>query len=181
MKKYRATKMENGGKTPAPKKKPLPPTTQGESLGRMIKKGDYSGAVKEAGESLMGAPKELLGALKRAAKFQEGGKMKKTITPMKSDTKRYKDAQGRTYVINSQGQKIFDGVPVKKPSTAKASPAAAKATTVKTDPRVFMTEGERLGDMIKKGEYKDAAIMCGEGLSEMPGELVRAFRRSVRK
>ena len=83
MKKYRATSMANGGKTPVkPAEKPVSKvkpqmTTQGESLGKMIKKGDYAGVAKEAGESLMGAPKELYGALKRAARFQAGGKMTK--------------------------------------------------------------------------------------------------------
>ena len=166
--------MQNGGKTPAPKKKPLPPTTQGESLGRMIKKGDYSGAVKEAGESLMGAPKELYGALKRAAKFQAGGKM--------TEVKRYKDSQGRTYVINSQGQKIFDGVPVKKPVPAKASTPAAKAAAPKsnnTPKEVFMTDGERLGSMLKKGDYKGAANMFGEAITGAPKELYRAFTKNM--
>ncbi len=77
MKKYRTTKKyQNGGKTvptkttkPAAKtavKKQSPYATEGERLGSALKRGDYMGAVKEAGQSLAGIPKEFVGALKRS-------------------------------------------------------------------------------------------------------------------
>ncbi len=79
MKKYRTTKKyQNGGKTtptkpgtkPAAKgtvkKKTSPYATEGERLGSALKRGDYMGAVKEAGQSLAGIPKEFVGALKRS-------------------------------------------------------------------------------------------------------------------
>ena len=147
MKKYRAKSMANGGKTPMkPAEKPVPKVkpqmmTQGESLGRMIKKGDYSGAVKEAGESLMGAPKELYGALKRAAKFQAGGKMVKPA---------------------------FMEMP------------KSKKTTTATSSRKMVPEGELLGSMLKKGDYKGAATMVGKAFADAPDELYQAFKRSLK-
>ena len=126
---------------PVPKVKPQM-MTQGESLGRMIKKGDYSGAVKEAGESLMGAPKELLGALKRAARgsYQEGGKMAKPG---------------------------FMAMPQSKKATATSS-------------RKMVSEGELLGSMLKKGDYKGAANMVGKAFTGAPDELYQAFKRSLK-
>ena len=149
MKKYRAKSMANGGKTPMkPAEKPVPKVkpqmmTQGESLGRMIKKGDYSGAVKEAGETLMGAPKELYGALKRAARgsYQEGGKMAKP--------------------------------------GFMAMPQSKKATTA-TSSRKMVPEGELLGSMLKKGDYKGAAAMVGKAFAGAPDELYQAFKRSLK-
>ena len=148
MKKYRATKMANGGKTPMkPAEKPVPKVkpqmmTQGESLGKMIKKGDYSGVLKEAGESLVGAPKELLGALKRAARgsYQEGGKMAKPG---------------------------FMAMPQSKKATATSS-------------RKMVSEGELLGSMLKKGDYKGAATMVGKAFADAPDELYQAFKRSLK-
>jgi hypothetical protein len=186
MKKYRTKSYDNGGTTPKGKTPAKPaaktatktakPLTEGEALGSMLKKGNYSGAAKAVGEAFAGAPRELGSALRRATRdlYQEGGKMK---TP----PKRYKDAQGRTYVVNVQGQKVYDGQPAKKAAPAKttASPAAQKAAAPKKVP-VYKTEGEILGDKIKKGDYSGAASMVGAAFAEAPGELYRAFKRSLR-
>ena len=137
----------NGGKPPVkPAEKPVPKvkpqmTTQGQSLGTMIKKGDYAGVAKEAGESLMGAPKELFGAFKRAAKFQNGGK-------------------------------------VTKPGFMEM-PKSKKATTT-TSSRKMVSEGEVLGSMLKKGDYKGAANMVGKAFADAPDELYKAFKRSLK-
>jgi hypothetical protein len=40
--------------------------TEGEALGAALKRGDYMGAAKQAGQSLAGIPKEFVGALKRS-------------------------------------------------------------------------------------------------------------------
>jgi hypothetical protein len=135
----------NGGKPPMkPAEKPVPKAkpqmmTQGQSLGSMIKKGNYAGVAKEAGESLMGAPKELLGAFKRAAKFQNGGK-------------------------------------IPKPGFMEM-PKSKKATT---SSRKMVSEGEVLGSMLKKGDYKGAANMVGKAFADAPDELYRAFKRSLK-
>lgn len=183
MKKYRTKSYANGGTTPKGKTpaKPAAKTatktgrlmTEGEAVGSMLKKGNYSGAAKAVGEAFAGAPKELGSALRRATRdlYQDGGKMQK----------RYKDAQGRTYVINVQGQKIYDATPIKKaaPAQAAARPAAQKAAAPKKAP-VYKTAGEILGEKIKKGDYVGAASQVGEAFVGAPGELYRAFRRSLR-
>lgn len=183
MKKYRTKSYANGGTTPKGKTPAKPaaktatktakPLTEGEALGSMLKKGNYSGAAKAVGEAFAGAPKELGSALRRATRdlYQDGGKMQK----------RYKDAQGRTYVVNVQGQKVYDGQPAKKaaPAKATASPAAQKAAAPKKAP-VYKTEGEVLGEKIKKGDYAGAASMVGAAFAEAPGELYKAFKRSLR-
>lgn len=183
MKKYRTKSYANGGTTPKGKTPAKPaaktatktakPLTEGEALGSMLKKGNYSGAAKAVGEAFAGAPKELGSALRRATRdlYQDGGKMQK----------RYKDAQGRTYVVNVQGQKVYDGQPAKKaaPAKATASPAAQKAAAPKKAP-VYKTEGEVLGEKIKNGDYAGAASMVGAAFAEAPGELYKAFKRSLR-
>ena len=40
--------------------------TEGEALGAALKRGDYMGAAKQAGQSPAGIPKEFVGALKRS-------------------------------------------------------------------------------------------------------------------
>lgn len=184
MKKYRTKSYANGGTTPKGKTpaKPAAKTatktgrlmTEGEAVGSMLKKGNYSGAAKAVGEAFAGAPKELGSALRRATRdlYQDGGKMQK----------RYKDAQGRTYVINVQGQKIYDAVPTKKaaPAQAAARPAAQKAAAPKKEPSYYKTPGEILGEKIKKGDYVGAASQVGEAFVEAPAELYRAFKRSLR-
>ena len=51
--------------------------TSGEILGAKIKKGDYKGAANMFGEAIVGAPKELYDAFKRASRgsYGSGGKM----------------------------------------------------------------------------------------------------------
>lgn len=139
--------MAKGGKTPMkPAEKPVSkvkPTmmTQGESLGKMIKRGDYAAVLQEAGESIIGAPKELLGAIKRAAKFQAGGKIVKPAF-------------------------------MEMPKSKKATTAASS--------RKMVPEGEILGAMLKRGDYKGAATMVGKAFAEAPDELYQAFKRSLK-
>lgn len=151
MKKYRTKSYANGGTTPKGKTPAKPaaktatktakPLTEGEALGSMLKKGNYSGAAKAVGEAFAGAPKELGSALRRATRdlYQDGGKMKQVA---------------------------------QKPGVQKAA-APKKAP-------VYKTEGEILGEKIKKGDYAGAASMVGEAFAGAPGELYRAFKRSLR-
>jgi len=151
MKKYRTKSYANGGTTPKGKTPAKPaaktatktakPMTEGEALGAMLKKGNYSGAAKAVGEAFTGAPKELGSALRRATRdlYQDGGKMKQVA---------------------------------KKPAVQKAA-APKKAP-------VYKTEGEILGEKIKKGDYAGAASMVGAAFAEAPGELYKAFKRSLR-
>lgn len=151
MKKYRTKSYANGGTTPKGKTPAKPaaktatktakPLTEGEALGSMLKKGNYSGAAKAVGEAFTGAPKELGSALRRATRdlYQDGGKMKQVA---------------------------------KKPAVQKAA-APKKAP-------VYKTEGEILGEKIKKGDYAGAASMVGAAFAEAPGELYKAFKRSLR-
>lgn len=97
-------------------------------------------------------------------------------------TKKYKDARG-TYVIGVNGQKIYDGVPAKKPATAAAMPAskpAAKAAAAAPKQAPPLTEGESLGRKLKEGDVSGAARQVGEAFAGMPGELYRALKRSMR-
>lgn len=156
MKKYRTKSYANGGTTPKGKTPAKPaaktatktakPLTEGEALGSMLKKGNYSGAAKAVGEAFTGAPKELGSALRRATRdlYQDGGKMKQVA---------------------------------QKPGTQK--PGVQKAAAPKKAP-VYKTEGEILGEKIKKGDYAGAASMVGAAFAEAPGELYKAFKRSLR-
>ena len=156
MKKYRTKSYANGGTTPKGKTPAKPaaktatktakPMTEGEALGSMLKKGNYSGAAKAVGEAFVGAPKELGSALRRATRdlYQDGGKMKQVA---------------------------------QKPGTQK--PGVQKAAAPKKAP-VYKTEGEILGEKIKKGDYAGAASMVGAAFAEAPGELYKAFKRSLR-
>lgn len=156
MKKYRTKSYANGGTTPKGKTPAKPaaktatktakPLTEGEALGSMLKKGNYSGAAKAVGEAFAGAPKELGSALRRATRdlYQDGGKMKQVA---------------------------------QKPGTQK--PGVQKAAAPKKAP-VYKTEGEILGEKIKKGDYAGAASMVGAAFAEAPGELYKAFKRSLR-
>lgn len=151
MKKYRTKSYANGGTTPKGKTPAKPaaktatktakPLTEGEALGSMLKKGNYSGAAKAVGEAFTGAPKELGSALRRATRdlYQDGGKMKQVAQ----------------------------------------KPAVQKAAAPKKAP-VYKTEGEILGEKIKKGDYAGAASMVGAAFAEAPGELYKAFKRSLR-
>ncbi len=151
MKKYRTKSYANGGTTPKGKTPAKPaaktatktakPMTEGEALGSMLKKGNYSGAAKAVGEAFTGAPKELGSALRRATRdlYQDGGKMKQVAQ----------------------------------------KPAVQKAAAPKKAP-VYKTEGEILGEKIKKGDYAGAASMVGAAFAEAPGELYKAFKRSLR-
>lgn len=97
-------------------------------------------------------------------------------------TKKYKDARG-TYTLLSNGQKIYDGVPAKKPASAAAMPAskpAAKAAAAAPKQAPAMTEGESFGRKLQKGDISGAASMVGETFAGAPGELYRALKRSMR-
>ena len=52
--------------TSAAKPQTRPVLTEGESLGRKLQSGDYSGAARQVGEAFVGAPAELYKALKRS-------------------------------------------------------------------------------------------------------------------
>jgi hypothetical protein len=93
-------------------------------------------------------------------------------------TKKYKDAKG-TYVIGVNGQKIYDGVPAKKPAAAPAK-TTVKATTAATKQAPPTTEGESFGRKLKEGDISGAAAQVGEAFVGMPGELYRALKRSMR-
>lgn len=96
--------------------------------------------------------------------------------------KTYKDATG-TYTLLSNGQKLYEGVPRKKPATPAASAPskpAAKAAGSKSPSGKYMTEGEVIGAKLKKGDYSGAAKMFGEAIVGAPGELYGAFKRSLR-
>lgn len=94
--------------------------------------------------------------------------------------KKYKDARG-TYVIGSNGQKIYDGVPAKKPAAAApASKPAAKSTAAAPKQAPPTTEGESFGRKLKEGDVSGAARQVGEAFAGMPGELYRALKRSMR-
>ena len=90
-------------------------------------------------------------------------------------TKKYKDARG-TYTLLSNGQKIYEGVPDKKPAAKPAAKAAAAAP--KQVPP--MTEGESLGRKLKEGDYSGAALQVGEAFVGAPAELYKALKRSLR-
>lgn len=92
--------------------------------------------------------------------------------------KKYKDARG-TYTLLSNGQKIYEGVPDKKPAAAAAKPAA-KATSAAPKQAPPATEGESFGRKLKEGDVSGAASMVGEAFAGMPGELYRALKRSMR-
>jgi len=151
MKKYRTKSYANGGTTPKGKTPAKPaaktatktakPLTEGEAVGSMLKKGNYSGAAKAVGEAFAGAPKELGSALRRATRdlYQDGGKMKQV----------------------------------------SQKPGVQKASAPKKVP-VYKTEGEILGEKIKKGDYAGAASMVGAAFAEAPAELYKAFKRSLR-
>ena len=66
-------------------------------------------------------------------------------------------------------------------AAAPAAKPAAKATSAaKTQTTPPLTAGESLGRKLKEGRFSDAASMVGEAFAEMPGELYRALKRSVR-
>jgi len=108
--------------------------------------------------------------------YENGGQ----TTPKK---KVYKDATG-TYTLGIHGQKIYDGIPSKKPATPAAKPPskpAAKSTgAAKTQTRPPLTEGESFGSKIQSGDYAGAAGMVGEAFVNAPSELYRALKRSMR-
>ena len=54
--------------TSAAKTQTRPVLTEGESLGRKLQSGDYSGAARQVGEAFVGAPAELYKALKRSVR-----------------------------------------------------------------------------------------------------------------
>ena len=70
-------------------------------------------------------------------------------------------------------------VPTKTVPTKTTKPAA-KTTVKKTPDTVYMTEGERLGLALKKGDYMGAAKMVGEAFAGIPKELYGAAKRSLR-
>jgi hypothetical protein len=57
---------------------------------------------------------------------------------------------------------------------------AAKATGAKKPTGKYMTEGERLGIALKKGDYMGAAKQVGEAVAGVPKELLGALKRSLR-
>lgn len=67
-------------------------------------------------------------------------------------------------------------VPKKKPATKPAAKTAGAAK--KQLPP--LTEGERLGMALKKGDYAGAARQVGEAVAGVPKELYGALRRSLR-
>lgn len=89
--------------------------------------------------------------------------------------KKYKDARG-TYTLLSNGQKIYEGVPDKKP----AAKPAAKSTAAAPKQAPPTTEGESFGRKLKEGDVSGAARQVGEAFAGMPGELYRALKRSMR-
>lgn len=95
--------------------------------------------------------------------------------------KKYKDARG-TYVIGSNGQKIYDGVPAKKPAAAApaSKPAAKSTAAAKPQTRPALTEGESLGRKLQSGDYSGAARQVGEAFVGAPAELYKALKRSLR-
>ena len=99
-------------------------------------------------------------------------------------SKTYKDATG-TYTLGVHGQKSYDGVPRKKPATPAASapskPAGKAAGSKKPVPSPqYLTEGERLGLALKKGDYMGAAKQVGEAFAAIPSELYGALKRASR-
>lgn len=63
----------------------------------------------------------------------------------------------------------------------KTTKPAAKATGAKKPAgNPYMTEGERLGLALKKGDYMGAAKMVGEAFAGIPKELYGAAKRSLR-
>jgi hypothetical protein len=64
--------------------------------------------------------------------------------------------------------------------TKPGTKPAAKATAAKKPTGKYMTEGERLGLALKKGDYAGAAKQVGEAVAGVPKELYGALKRSLR-
>jgi len=62
----------------------------------------------------------------------------------------------------------------------KTTKPAAKATGAKKPTGIYMTEGERLGLALKKGDYMGAAKQVGEAFAGIPKELYGAAKRALR-
>jgi len=101
-------------------------------------------------------------------------------------TKKYKDATG-TYVIGVNGQKIYDGVPAKKPATAAAMPAskpaakAAAAAPKQAEPANKFDPAASYGSMIKKGDYSGAAKEFASELAEIPKATYETLKYRLKK
>lgn len=93
--------------------------------------------------------------------------------------KKYKDAKG-TYAIGANGQKIYDGVPVKKPAAKATTKPAAKTAGAAKKQLPPLTAGESIGRMLQKGDVSGAARSLGEAVVGAPKELYGALRRSLR-
>lgn len=106
----------------------------------------------------------------RATSMQNGGK-----TPVKPPVqKKYTDATG-TYTLGVNGQKSY--LVERKPAAAK--PAAKAAAPKKPAPHmIYKTEGEQVGDMLKKGDYMGVAKSFGDAITGVPRELYGALKRT---
>ncbi len=78
---------------------------------------------------------------------------------------------------------VNGGVVPKKPAAkATTKPATKTAGAAKTQvrPSLSVTAGESLGKKLQKGDVSGAARQMGEAVVGVPGELYKAFKRSLR-
>jgi len=75
---------------------------------------------------------------------------------------------------------VNGGVVPKKPAAKATTKPAAKTAGAAKKQNLAMTEGERLGMALKKGDYAGAARQVGEAVAGVPKELYGALKRSLR-